>query len=105
MTKYQCCLLLSLIAIINLIPGCNPLRQAYYVSPFNGNNTEYHTIPKQGDTLHSALYGSLSFFKATANTDGNDELWGMHFSLYAAHQYDFVQFYYGGSLSLGSYTL
>jgi hypothetical protein len=105
MTKYPCAFLLVIAAFATLIAGCAGPQQAFYVSPFNGNNTEYHTIPKRGDSVHKALYGSVSFFKATANTNNVDDLWGVHASIYAAHQYDFVQFYYGASLSLGSYNM
>jgi hypothetical protein len=106
MTKNGCFMLLAALALVSLITGCGrPPQQAYYVSPFNGNNTEYHALPRQGDSIHAALYGSMVFFKGTANNNNVDDFWGMHSSLYAAHQYTHVQFYYGASLTLGSYDM
>jgi hypothetical protein len=84
--------------------GC-VIRQAFFVSPFNGNNFEYHSIPKVGDSIHAAVYSSLSYSVGSANDFGTDYLWSLHTSVYAAHQYDHLQFHYGLGLTLGTYTM
>ena len=96
---------LYLVLVVTGLPGCAIHRQAYYVSPFNGNSNEYHTLPKRNDSTHTALYSSLVFFTGNANDFGTDRFWSIHSSIYAAHQYDLIQFHYGLNLSLGSYTM
>ncbi|HLX67124.1 MAG TPA: hypothetical protein VKR41_09015 [Puia sp.] len=86
------------------LPGCI-VRQAFFVSPFNGNNLEYHPIPKAGDSIHAAGYSSLSYSNGSANDFGTDYLWSLHLSVHAAHQYNHVQFHYGLGLTLGDYTM
>jgi hypothetical protein len=87
-----------------ILPGC-VVRQAFFVSPFNGNNLEYHPIPKAGDSIHTAVYSSLTYSNGSANDFGTDYLWSLHLSVHAAHQYDNVQFHYGLGLTLGDYTM
>jgi hypothetical protein len=105
MTRSGCLILLSVLSVVLLGAGCAPMQQAYYVSPFNGNNSEYHPIPRQDDTAHAALYAGTSFFKGSANNNNTDDYWGMHTSLFAAHSYSHIQFYYGGNLSLGNFHM
>ncbi len=87
-----------------ILPGC-VVRQAFYVSPFNGNNLEYHPIPRAGDSIRTAIYSSLTYSNGSVNDFGTDYLWSMHLDLHAAHQYDNVQFHYGLGLTLGDYTM
>lgn len=105
MIKNGCFWLLAAVAVGVLPVGCSTPQQAYYVSPFNGNNSDYHTLPKQGDSVHAALYGGASFIKGTANNKSTDDFYGVHANLYAGHSYTNVQLYYGGSLSAGSYDM
>jgi hypothetical protein len=105
MTKKSYLYLVLAVANLPMLPGCTIPRQAYFVSPFNGNNTEYHTLPTHADSAHSAVYSSLSFSSGSANDFSTDHFWSMHTSIYAAHQYDLFQFHYGLSLSLGDYTM
>jgi hypothetical protein len=92
------------VANLSMLSGCK--NQAYFfVSPFNGNNLEYHPIPKHGDSIHTAIYSSLTYSNGSANESGTDYLWSLHSSVHAAHQYDNVQFHYGLGLTLGSYTM
>jgi hypothetical protein len=86
------------------LPGC-VVRQAFFVSPFNGNNLEYHPVPKAGDSIHTAVYSSLTYSNGSANDFGTDYLWSLHLSVHAAHQYNQVQFHYGLGLTLGDYTM
>lgn len=104
MTKKSYLYLLPAVATLPLLTGC-VVRQAYFVSPFNGNNLEYHTIPKIGDSAHAAVFSSLSYSTGSANDYGTDYLWSLHTSIYAAHQYDHLQFHYGLGLTLGDYTM
>ncbi|HET6255920.1 MAG TPA: hypothetical protein VFE32_17720 [Puia sp.] len=91
-------------ASLPLLPGC-VVRQALFVSPFNGNNLEYHPIPRVNDSVHMALYSSLTYSNGSANDFGTDYLWSFHSSVFAAHQYDNFQFHYGVGLTLGKYMM
>src|SRR5277367_2470985 len=103
MTRKTCLYLLLAVAILPLLTGC-VVQQAYYVSPFNGNTNEYHTLPTQADG-HSAIYSSLSYSSGQTNDFGTDHYWSLHTSVYAAHQFGLLQFHYGANLGLGSYTM
>jgi hypothetical protein len=104
MRKKRYLYLVPVFAGLSMLPGCK--NQAYFfVSPFNGNNLEYQPIPKLGDSIHTAIYSSLTYSSGSANYTGNDDLWSLHSSIHAAHQYDNVQFHYGLGLTLGSYTM
>jgi hypothetical protein len=104
MTKKSCLCFFLTVSSLPMLPGCK--NQAYFfVSPFNGNNLEYHPIPKVGDSIHTALYSSLTYSNGSANYSGNDYLWSLHSSVHAAHQYDNVQFHYGLGLTLGTYVM
>lgn len=105
MTRNGCFILLAAAGLIALATGCTPPQQAYYVSPFNGNNSGYHTLPKQGDSIHAALYGSAVLFKGIANNNSVDNFYGLRTALYAAHQSGFFQFYYGGNFTVGSFDM
>jgi hypothetical protein len=104
MTKKSYGYLLPVVACLPLLTGC-VVRQAYFVSPFNGNNLEYHPIPKAGGSIHTALYSSLTYSNGSANDYGTDYLWSLHTSIHASHQYGKVQFHYGMGLTLGRYTM
>lgn len=88
-----------------MLPGCAIHRQAYFVSPFNGNNTEYHTLPTMIDSVHTALYSSLSISPGSANDFGTDHYLSGKASIYVAHQVGYFQFHYGLNLSLGNYSM
>jgi hypothetical protein len=96
--------LLLAVAGLPILPGCAIHRQAYYVSPFNGNNNEYQPLPTQVDG-HSALYSSMAFSSGQTNDLGTDHYWSLNTSVCAAHQFGLLQFHYGANLSLGSYTM
>lgn len=105
MTVKSCLYALGALAGLLMLPGCAIRQQAYYVSPFNGNNNEYLTLPTHRDTTHSALYASLSFSTGHANDFHTDHFWSAHTGIYAAHQVGLVQFYYGLNLDLGTYAM
>jgi hypothetical protein len=105
MTPKSYLYLVLAVASLPTLPGCAIHRQAYFVSPFNGNNTEYHTLPTLADSTHSVVYSSLSFSSGSANDFGTDHFWSIHTSAYAAHQYGLFQFHYGLNLTLGDYTM
>lgn len=104
MTNQRYLYLVPAVASLLMLSGCK-LQESLYVSPFNGNNLEYHAIPKRGDSLHAAIYSSLTYSNGSANYGGNDYLWSLHWSAHAAHQYDNFQFHYGLGLTLGSYRM
>ena len=87
-----------------ILPGC-VVRQAFFVSPFNGNNLEYHPMPRAGDSIRAAVYSSLTYSNGSANDFGTDYLWSLHLSVHAAHQHDHIQFHYGLGLTFGDYTM
>jgi hypothetical protein len=98
--KSNLCLVLTIVCL----PGCI-VRQAFFVSPFNGNNLEYHPIPTIRDSVHAVIYSSLSYSNGSANDFGTDYLWSFHTSVFAAHQYENFQFHYGLGLTLGTYHM
>jgi hypothetical protein len=90
----------SLSAKPGIIPGTAPYVQENLPIPFAGRGA----LPTQADG-HSALYSSLSFSSGQTNDFGADHYWSLHTSVYAAHQFGFLQFHYGANVSLGSYTM
>lgn len=90
--------------VIILLTGCIG-RQAYYVSPFNGLNNPYHTIPLQKDSLKSAFYakGSLAF--GNANDFGGDKTFAGYAGLSHSHNFGDFQAFYGVGFSAGSYKV
>ena len=97
--------LLLAVATLLILPGCAVHRQAYFVSPFNGNNNEYLTLPTVADSAHTAFYSSLSFGAGSANDFGTDQYRSAQGHIYAAHEFGLFQFHYGLNLSLGSYSM
>jgi hypothetical protein len=95
--------------------GCYVGRQAILVSPFNGNNSVYHTIPLKSDSIRSAFFISASFATGQANytsdsrpdtsVPGADYVKTFQFNIYRTHNAGVLELYYGGHFALGNYTL
>jgi hypothetical protein len=96
--------LLPAFLILSALTGCYT-RQAYYSSPFNGNNNVYQTIPMQCDSIKSASYINGTVFLGTANVDGTDHITAMHGSISQSRNFGRFQAYYGGNLTMGSYNM
>ena len=86
------------------LSGCY-VRQAYYVSPFNGNTGAYHSLPTVKDSIRSAVYTRAIFFTGGANDNLTDHLNGFTGGIYTAHHLGILQFYYGADLTLGGFYL
>ncbi|HXB94694.1 MAG TPA: hypothetical protein VNU70_06035 [Puia sp.] len=90
-----------------LLAGCvvNVHQQAFYVSPLNGNAEDYHPMPLQRDSAHTALYARIGYFSGDANDRSTDKTKGGTLSFYAAHHFGMVQCFFGPDFSLGTYNL
>lgn len=80
-------------------------RPAYFFSPFNGNSPVYHATPMQTDSVRDATYGSLSLAIGAANSRLTDEISIFRPSIYRSHARENCQFYYGGNMTLGNYSV
>ena len=94
--------LFTLLALAGL-PGCY-LRQAFYVSPFNGNTADYHTQPMVRDSARSAVYVSGTYFTGGANDNHTDYYNAFHTEVYRSHHGKFLQGFYGLDLTLGDFA-
>jgi hypothetical protein len=80
-------------------------RQAYYVSPFNGINTPYHSVPMRGDSIKSASYFNASITAGGANEGENDPKYSLTADFSRSHNFGIFQAYYAGGLTVGSYRM
>ena len=80
-------------------------RQAYYVSPFNGITSPYHTIPLHSDSVKSATYLNATFGTGGANEGLTDTKFLLNSNISRSHNFGIFQAYYGGGLTIGSYKL
>lgn len=92
----------GLLIMISLT-GC--IRNAYFLSPLNGNNHPYRTLPMVSDSLHHSTYFHSSFSAGGANDDASDGVVSFQSSVYQAHTFQNVQFYYGVTGTLGNYHI
>ena len=95
-------LLFTIVTLLTLLPACYQ-RQAFYVSPFNGNTGNYQTIPLRADSIRAATYASAVFETGSANENGKDYFNAFNTSLSRSHNLGVLQAYYGLDLTLGSY--
>jgi hypothetical protein len=80
-------------------------RQAYYVSPFNGINTPYHSVPMHSDSVKSASYFNASITAGGANEGETDPKYSLSTDLSRSHNFGIFQAYYAGGLTIGSYRI
>jgi hypothetical protein len=106
MRKITASVLSCLVAAL-LLSGCITARhqQAFYVSPFNGNSGDYHSLPLRTDTARTAFYARVAGFGGWANDLQTDQFSGGDISLYAAQHQGMWQWYYGLDATFGSYVL
>ena len=100
--------LLRTILLFSVAAGaCTTTRhlQTFYVSPFNGNANDYHALPARNDSAHTAVYAGFCHYNGTANVHRNDNVSATRFSLYVAQHRGYFQWYCGGDLTLGNYTM
>jgi len=93
------------VVILLVLPGCKVQQEALYVSPFNGNNEDYHPLPQRTDSVHTAVYVHGSYIAGAANDKGTDYFSGGRAGIFVAHHFGLFQCYYGVDLSLGTYHL
>jgi len=87
-----------------VLAGCVS-RQAFYVSPYNGNHNPYHPVPLKQDSIKSASYVGLSVSNGTANDNQADETLTFFTSLSRAHNFGNFQGFYAANISLGNYKV
>ena len=80
-------------------------RQAYYVSPFNGLNNHYHTIPLQADSIRSAFYAKGSLSWGHANDFREDRSFAGNLNLSHSLNFGSFQAFYGAGVSTGSFSV
>jgi hypothetical protein len=98
-TAFPCALFLSL-----FLYSCIG-RQAYYVSPFNGISTSYHTIPMHADSVKSATYLHTLFSASADNENGTDTKFSFAGALSRSHNFGNFQAYYSAGLTFGNYKV
>jgi hypothetical protein len=91
-------------ALLPILSGCY-VRQAFYSSPFNGNNNSYQTIPMQSDSIHSACYANATYIAGNANDAGTDHVYALQTAISGSQHFGHFQAFYGGNLTLGSYNM
>ena len=83
--------------------GC--IRNAYFLSPLNGTNHAYRTLPMVSDSLHHSTYFHSSFSAGGANDDASDGVVSFQSSVYQGHTFQNIQFYYGLTGTVGNYHI
>src|SRR5438874_2515155 len=78
-------------------------RHVYYVSPFNGNNISYHTLPLLRDSTKSIIFANSNLYTGSANTEESDKVFAMEFNISRSHKFSSFQAYYGINFSFGNY--
>lgn len=87
-----------------VLAGCDT-RQAFYVSPYNGNHNPYHPIPLKQDSVKSASYVGASISNGTANDQQADGTLTFFTSISRAHNFGNFQGFYAANVSLGNYKV
>lgn len=87
-----------------LFTGCIG-RQAFYVSPFNGANNPYHTIPLKHDSIQSAFYINALLTRGAANDNKGDIIFAGYSNISQSLNFGDFQAFYGIGFSLGSYNV
>jgi len=85
--------------------SCIIERPTYYVSPLNGNNTLYHAMLLQKDSISKATYASASLYLGNANTNQTDKVFNFQGSVYQARQFGIFEAYYGADAFAGNYKV
>ena len=80
-------------------------RQAYYVSPFNGITSPYHSVPMHTDSIKSASYVNAALSIGGANEGLSDTKFSFMTDFSRGQNFGILQCYYGGGLTIGSYKL
>ncbi len=81
------------------------IRQAFYVSPYNGNHNPYHPIPLKEDSIKSAAYVGLAISNGTANDRKTDGTLTFFTSISRAHNFGNFQGFYAANISFGNYKV
>ena len=97
-------LFFALLFLLVCFTGCIE-RPVYYVSPYNGNSTSYHTMPLKKDSVKTATYASGSLYLGQANTALTDKVFNFEGSIYQAKQFGIFEAYYGVDASIGNYNV
>ncbi|MEJ7911919.1 MAG: hypothetical protein WKF70_02105 [Chitinophagaceae bacterium] len=92
-----------LVSIV-LLTGCIG-RQAFFVSPFNGINNPYHSIPTKKDSLPSAFYVNGALAWGNANDNAGDKVFAAYTNLSQGLNFGKFQAFYGIGIGAGSYRV
>jgi hypothetical protein len=95
---------LLLLLQINLVIGCLPATEVYYLSPSNANSNPYHAIPFKKDSVKKASYINALFTAGSANEDGDNE-YSFRINFHRSHNFGNFQAYYGLNGSIGRYSI
>ncbi len=87
-----------------LLSGCVG-RQAFFVSPFNGVNNPYHTIPTKKDSLSSAFYINAALAWGSANDNAGDRVFAAYTNISQGLNFGRFQAFYGIGIGAGSYRV
>lgn len=85
--------------------SCSIGKQAFYVSPFNGISTRYHTIPLQSDSIKASTFINSSLSIGGDNEGRLDNKYSFSTGLSRSHNVGNFQGWYGAALVLGSYNM
>ncbi len=91
--------------VIVSFSSCIIERPTYYVSPFNGNSTAYHTMPLKKDSIKTATYTGGNLYFGRANTNQTDKVIHFEGNIYQAKQFGIFQAYYGANAGFGNYKV
>lgn len=87
-----------------LLTGCIG-RQAYYVSPLNGLNNPYRSVPLNSDSVKSSTYVGGVFSAGSANDGESDKKYSFLGSISRGNNFGKFQARYGASITAGSYKM
>jgi hypothetical protein len=91
-------------ALLPILSGCY-VHQAFYSSPFNGNNNSYQTIPMRSDSVPSACYVNATYIVGNANDAETDHVYALQSAISGSQNFGHFQAFYGGNLTLGNYNM
>ena len=103
LSTFPPCSLLLVVATLLLCSSC--ATYSVFQHPMHNNTHVYRAMPLQSDSLSTSYYVAGTVFHGGANDISQDDIWGLHGQIHAAHNLKNVQFLYGINGSLGVYDI